>query len=196
MSSPSKRPRKPRAPKKEPATTAHAVEDLPRPEAIVWPETLPDAFDRLRLSLTRRGRLIDPSDTYQESVNKILRLLADTASKCRDSAYSAEAAELASWADVREMAEPTGEPAGDSLWYIARFVAIAHELQTGAPRTPAQLRQLSAEIRNYKAAITCEPLELRVEASKLLREGKAIEQRAPGPSLVARSFAGPALLRL
>jgi hypothetical protein len=67
---------------------------------------------------------------------------------------------------------------------VSQAVKVALQIEAGHDLDHASLLE---EFRNYRAGIAVEPLEARVEAGRTLREGKAVEQRAPGPAMQPRT---------
>ncbi|WP_428262802.1 hypothetical protein, partial [Haliangium sp.] len=66
------------------------------------PETLLDAYAYLYLLALARGRRAQGGDSDGER-DQLLRIAMEVAGKVLDSAIGAEAAELASWTEVRDL---------------------------------------------------------------------------------------------
>lgn len=144
------------------------------------PNTLLDAYAYLYGLALKRGRSAQRGGSDGDR-DQLLRMAMEVAGKIRDSALGAEAAELASWSAVRDLDDPPEEPLAGALWLVAQCLAVCLDIERGCE---LDIRATAEALRLYRAAVAVEPLEARVEAGRMLREGRAVEKRAPGPTPV------------
>ena len=146
-------------------------------DEVERPETLLDAYAYLYRLALKRGRSAQRGKSDGDR-DQLLRMAMEVAGKVRDSAIGAEAAELAHWTKVRDLDEPPDDPLSGALWLVEQCIEVCLAIDRGVE---LDVRATAEALRLYRAAVAVEPLEARVEAGRMLREGRAIEKRTPGP---------------
>ncbi len=127
----------------------------------------------------------DGPSGYDADVAKVVRRACTVAGKVRDTVLTAEAADLIRYAEVDVDAGPPQVPAERAAWILKRCIRIVETALDGGFADKGSRALAMDACNNMIAAIAAEPLEVRVEAARILREGKHLDRKKPGPDMKA-----------
>ncbi len=120
---------------------------------------------------------------YDAEVAKLVRRACTVAGKVRDTVLTAEAAEMIVYAEVDADAGPPKIPAERAAWILKRCIGIVEQALEGRFDEKVSRALAMDACNNMIAAIAAEPLEVRVEGARILREGKHLDRKEPGPEM-------------